>query len=1140
MANLDFNIDYFQNILQIYNNSKINNIVKIKYLIYLYKDLISSIISKQNQYFSSNFAKIVFIIDKYQLPESLGIDLKNIRKLKLNSLKEMNKNKLDNYLFSIINTIALLVSYIYNINIPDELLIIINKNKKIPNKFSFVNIPIQIDFLRVTVLQKGYYEQDIENNKIRAAIICESEKYGKLTIQLNTKWSNTRNLVWKGAVINIFNSEKISSKEVIIKLTQYSYLVIEPDYLIDVTELSECFLQNNYNVYYFFLKRFISKQSSKQMVAGNLVNYCFDEIINNPEIDFDTAWNNSIKAKPLQLFSLAVEGKKNNDKLIIQDIKNKVSTQFYILKDIIKTIEADSITTEASFISPKYGLQGRLDLFIEFNNDINRKTIIELKSGKAPAINYSYRNDEGIVINTGVWNNHLAQITYYNLLLDSTFSNRSGDSQILYAGAVSDFNSQQIYHLRNVPNIIQKKQEVIAFRNLVIALEYRLMAGRTNILNSITKEKFGNCPKYSEADLYLFENTYQNSNEFEKAYFHVFLSFIMREIHSSKISNNNSNHSRGFSGLWQDSLQDKIESLNIISGLVLDKDNSDFINFYLHFNFNSGSTVNYSMRKGDIAILYPYNNKDDYNPINNQIIKCVIKYIDSEKVIISIRNKQFHKEFLSNYSLWILEPDYIENSNKILYLSLFEFLASKKQKKDLLFGITQPEFEQLPLIYDKELSDYQNKLLNQALSAKNYFLLQGPPGTGKTSFMLKSIVKHIFNSTNDDILVLAYTNRAVDEICSAIVSISEELPFLRLGSKESSAYPEYLISCLTDTLPFGDVYKKLLRTRVIVATVSSALTNSEIFYIKNFKIAIIDESTQILEPQIIGILTKVDKFIMIGDEKQLPAVVVQPQEKLFIESEILKPLHFNRLDNSIFERLISNAKANNWHDAYGMLYKQARMHKDLQLFPSINFYNNELEIFEDNEWQTTNIIPFRIDSDNIYERIISSSRLIFIDTPAESYPKINKNEAKLCSEFVNIIYNSYGNSFTNETLGIISPFRAQCAEISNSIPHSIRSLIAVDTVERFQGSERDIILISYCMNYSYLLNSVQSLTIIDDIVIDRKLNVALTRAKKHLVIMGNSTILSQSEVFKKLIDYIVYNGKYYNIEEIYNSTFLPI
>jgi superfamily I DNA and/or RNA helicase len=120
---------------------------------------------------------------------------------------------------------------------------------------------------------------------------------------------------------------------------------------------------------------------------------------------------------------------------------------------------------------------------------------------------------------------------------------------------------------------------------------------------------------------------------------------------------------------------------------------------------------------------------------------------------------------------------------------------------------------------------------------------------------------------------------------------------------------------------------------------------------------------------------------------------------------------------------------------------------------------------------------------------------------------------------------SYKGVSDNKTIGVITPFRAQCSKIYEEMNPDYRSLVNVDTVERFQGSEREIIIISFAINHVFLLKHIQSLAFSDGIAIDRKLNVALTRSRQQLIMLGVREILIASPIFSDMLKYINVLGK---------------
>jgi DNA replication ATP-dependent helicase Dna2 len=126
---------------------------------------------------------------------------------------------------------------------------------------------------------------------------------------------------------------------------------------------------------------------------------------------------------------------------------------------------------------------------------------------------------------------------------------------------------------------------------------------------------------------------------------------------------------------------------------------------------------------------------------------------------------------------------------------------------------------------------------------------------------------------------------------------------------------------------------------------------------------------------------------------------------------------------------------------------------------------------------------------------------------------------KVIDRFKNI-YDTNGLEFSHQTLGVITPFRAQIAQIRHRLETYGKSyeLCSIDTVERYQGGARDIIIISLCLNMTHQLDAVVSLS--DDETVDRKLNVALTRARKHLVVIGNEYVMKQDARYSKLLDWM--------------------
>ena len=402
------------------------------------------------------------------------------------------------------------------------------------------------------------------------------------------------------------------------------------------------------------------------------------------------------------------------------------------------------------------------------------------------------------------------------------------------------------------------------------------------------------------------------------------------------------------------------------------------------------------------------------------------------------------------------------------------------------------------------------------------FAVNGPPGTGKTSCALKKMVETFHADKDAQILLLSYTNRAVDEICKSLASIAPAVDFIRVGSELScdEAYRGHLIENeLSSCNRRSEVYERIRNCRIIVGTVAAISGKPELFRLKHFDVAIIDEATQILEPQLLGILCArgedgkdaIDKFVLIGDHKQLPAVVQQNTEQSAIYDESLLSIGLTNLKDSLFERLYRNCTAT-VHRSYDMLCRQGRMHPEVALFANRAFYGGRLIPVG---------LPHQIESSD------TICRLAFypsVPEKAGASAKINYSEARIVADLAARIYEDHQTDFDeSRTLGIITPYRSQIALIKKEIESlGIPALnrILVDTVERFQGSERDVIIYSFCVNYPYQLKFLSNLTEEEGVLIDRKLNVALTRARKQMFITGVPELLERNPLYKSLLKLI--------------------
>jgi len=1110
MINDEFTEYCYLNILDIYYNQDINERLKLIRSFNVLKDLLLKLDEDNPQLFSSFFQRLHFIITKYQINKNLAKKIYTLRAFigKLSSDKSIAiiEYELALRLCDIFLIIKNLSNTEFPINVPFINDDIINEDR---NKFYLKKDKHKTSFVSLLRFIVNSIDSIDNHNKI-LVINAKDSNYEDILIKVQGIWFAHQNMYSNGTVVNILNCG-FDGK--CYFTNDYSLLSLEPDYLIDVTDIADCFSSNYANPNLYFLAKFQKSPIGKAAAIGNIVNHIFDELIISANIDFDEVFECALRIKPLQIIALLESQSELND------FKQVVYQNYGILKEIVSGFDNYDKSIEPSFISAKFGLQGRLDLLL--SNNSNQKDVVELKSGKAPNRDLLYTDVDSRRYGLSIWKNHCIQAICYIMLLDSAYKNSKITSSILYSNSELNF-------LRNVPNIIQLKREVLKCRNYIVAVERALSNDNFSIFKKFNSNQFGNYPPYKQQSINEFAINYSGFSELEREYFHHFIGFLTRENFCRKLGNGKYNN--GFASLWLDSIEEKEDNYSILRYLNLDIENSDFERMHLKFYISHKSGVS-SIRRGDICIVYPIPKNGSIDVLSGQILKGSIREIIDDYIVISLRNK-LNKVIFQEFEEWAIEPDSIESLSKLQFASLYSLLRSSKEKREMLLGIASPRKISLPKVFYPELNENQLQMLYKALSAKDYFLLQGPPGTGKTSYMLRFMVKYLFDNTNQNILLLAYTNRAVDEICSALLRIDDKFPFLRLGGKESSDFLDNLISVISETASIAELRDRIDSTRVFVSTIASALTIQEIFKIKSFQNVIIDEASQVSEPYLFAILTLTDRFILIGDEKQLPAVVLQTDSSKEINSDVLKEIELLNLGDSYFDRILRLAKRHNRSDSFGMLTHQARMNDSIMNLANELFYSNSLL-----RANTTNnsMIDFNFDDSNSeLFKIIAQNEIIFVNTKTELKSKINNNESEIVFWIAKELFINLDANFTSETLGIIAPFRAQVSHIYNKLDSILQKLVSIDTVERFQGSEREVIIISFALNHQFDLNRIINISEIDGVFVDRKLNVAITRAKQRLILLGNAELLSQSSVHRNMIDIIKKKHKFIEQNELFS------
>ena len=896
-----------------------------------------------------------------------------------------------------------------------------------------------------------------------------------------------------------------------------SFIVLEPDYLIDISTLAECYRDYGSHPANYLMSRFVSISNARPLLLGNIANLFLDEWIYAGEEapDYLSCMKKAFRQYPIELAVCEELQNVEKEKAFFKDcrmhfehIRQTVTETFLASGYNLDKLDA---VLEPSYICEALGIQGRLDYM---QRDMS--SFIEMKSGKADeyAIKGKIEPKE---------NNRVQMLLYMAVLEYSMgIDRRKQHPYLLYTRYPLLYPARASW---------AQVRRIIALRNRIVANEYGTQMHNhpsytANLLAQINpltlNEKKKNdrfWEQYLKPGIENFQKRLQSLDALEKTYVYTLYNFITKELYTSKSGDVESESRAGVSMLWLSTLDEKREAGEILYDLRIVDNQASLphkANVTLRIPaYDEPFLPNF--RQGDVVVFYERNAATD-NVTNKLVFKGNIERLTATEVCIRLRAAQRNLAVFPSDSLYAMEHDYMDTTFRSMYLGLSAFMEANQERKDLLLRKRKPLFDEAALSKNAYFIDDFERVATKAVAAKDYFLLVGPPGTGKTSRALRRMVEKFYAQSDTQILLLAYTNRAVDEICSSLSTIIPSIDYIRIGSELSCdvRFREHLVeNVLASYDKRKDVRQRLSACRVYVGTVASLSSKTELFKLKRFDVAIVDEATQILEPQLLWLLSAkssdgrdaVGKFILIGDHKQLPAVVLQSKEESEVFDEGLRRIGLFNLKDSLFERLYRSHLSEGDSLALDMLCRQGRMHPDVASFPNQAFYGGRLEPVG---------LPHQMEEISAPVLFLPSQR----DTENLS-GKTNRYEARMVADWAERIWMESPDSFDpHHTLGIITPYRSQIALIRKELQaKGIPALneISVDTVERYQGSERDVILYSFCVNHRYQLKFLPNLTEENGVLIDRKLNVALTRARKRLIIVGVLDILKENPIYAQLI-----------------------
>ena len=521
-----------------------------------------------------------------------------------------------------------------------------------------------------------------------------------------------------------------------------------------------------------------------------------------------------------------------------------------------------------------------------------------------------------------------------------------------------------------------------------------------------------------------------------------------------------------------------------------------------------------------------------------------VSYVDGDRMVVAVPDNGQLIDVQSAEQVGI-QLFFDETSYKTMFEALDRVIKAKGRLgylRDLFYSHQKAETFSFAALHFPYLNPTQEDAVNKVLRAKDVAIVHGPPGTGKTTTLVEAIYETL--RRENQVLVCAQSNMAVDWISEKLVDRGVNV--LRIGNptrvndkmlsftyeRRFEAHPDYdqlwairkAIRELRAHRKRGNesYHQKMERlkerateleirinaelfgeARVIACTLVGSA--SRLLEGQKFGTLFIDEAAQALEAACWIPLRRVTRVIFAGDHCQLP-----PTVKSFAALKA-------GLGKTLMERIVENKP-----EVVTLLKMQYRMNEEIMRFSSEWFYGNQVESAPEVKYRSILDLDIPMSWIDTSEFELSEdSNLTFKEQfVGESFGRINKAEAELTLLALENYFEKIGKArILDERLdvGIISPYRAQVQYLRRQLKKKeffkpYRHLISVNTVDGFQGQERDIILISLVR-----ANDEGQIGFLRDL---RRMNVAITRARMKLIILGDASTMTRHPFYKKLYDYI--------------------
>lgn len=467
---------------------------------------------------------------------------------------------------------------------------------------------------------------------------------------------------------------------------------------------------------------------------------------------------------------------------------------------------------------------------------------------------------------------------------------------------------------------------------------------------------------------------------------------------------------------------------------------------------------------------------------------------------------------ISNNSVTSISPHQIEN---------------KKKLRSLIVNHDQPKFskltDELSLMIDSSkipLNSDQRNAIEHILTCEDYTLIHGLPGTGKTS-TIAAVIDILVRNLKKRVLVSSYTHAALDNMMKRIIETSnEDYRIFRMNTTNHSIDPS-VIRYVKDEEYFVENNIKDQEYGYVIGCTAASAGSSLILEDINFDYCFIDEAGQILTPAILGPLRHCRKFILIGDPEQLPPLVTKLIEG---NSNVNKSLLCE------LSELFPIAKCE--------LRKQYRMNSTIMKLPNSLIYNGKMTCATKEIEKFKLKIQFPLVSSNppkwLQDTLNPEHSIVFINTDllGDELEKTDRKIDSVHNTFYNeeeiaiinlIVQNAINHQLNSNSIGVISPYNYHVKRLKECFDNQNIKDVYIETIDRSQGIEKSLIILSLVRhNPKGDISSIMKN--------EKRLNVAITRAKHKIIIIGSHSTHVKVDMWSHLFKLISENGKWIDFQ----------